>query len=208
MVDNRGMYGFRPHRPVTLLDARTYKVADTYQASLAGNVDLGVGDVVILTSAGTVALCPGTESTEGAPFGVIVAVNHYFDGQVLSGGDVVPGGSTGGGVHERQASVEVIEAGKILWEVAVDDAVLTTRAAYETLVNNNIQLVNADDVTGRASPKLDRSTAATTETHGWRIVGVSPAVENRDFTGANVKLLVQGNAVTGAGAAATRVAGI
>jgi hypothetical protein len=45
----------------------------------------------------------------------------------------------------------------------------------------------------RCNPVLDISTHATTAALMFRIVGVSKSRENADFSGANVKLLVQLN---------------
>lgn len=214
MADNKFHYGFRPAGNVSSLDIRTYKVADAYQASLGGSVDLGVGDVVIKVSTGTVALCPGTEGTEGQPFGVVMYVARYYDGTHITSGQTIPGGSTGAGIHGRQSVVGILPLSNgQLWEVCVDDkTTATTRAAYELFVNENVQLVNSDSgsINGvpRAWPQLDISGHAVTAGHGWRIVEISGSKDNRSFAESNVKLIVEGNDTSGAGDAATKIAGI
>lgn len=216
MADNVRKYGFRWYQGNhnTCPKPREFHVADAYQATIDGggtNVDLNIGDPVKYVADGSVALA----NTTDVVYGIIVGIAQVYvsaDGGVRPR-DRVPGGTTGGGNLERQTRVLVVPARAGIWEVDVDDIVTaTTEAAYRALIHSNVEHVCPGDTTDsarpKAAPRIDISTTNTTAGHGWRIVGISKTLDNRDFSGANVKVLVMVNDSSEAGAAATTVAGV
>lgn len=200
MADNVQRYGFRLFRGQSGQYVHPIKryVADAYQATsdgAASNVDLNPGDPVKLVSDGTVALAITTNDV----WGIVAAVNPYWNGTAMTPGSRLPGATTGGGIFERKSSVMIWElTPDMLFEADCDDAVTaTTRAAYEAFVGENVDHVCLADVTNagrpKANPRLDISGHATTHTLGWRIRAVSESLDNQDFSGANVKLIVSCN---------------
>lgn len=206
MVDNRPGYGFRWARewngcdvpkPITCLVATG--TAFNVNAGAQG-VGLGKGDLVTWNSTtGTVTLCDGSEGGSGtvAPLGVIVGVAPYWDAtkSKMVFGEVLPSATAWGTVQARRSELYVVPVTAGLWEVDCDDAVTaTTEAAYQAFVGENLDHINAG-ASGqtRAYPKLDISGHATTDSLKWRIVGISKTRDNKDFSGANVKLIVQAN---------------
>lgn len=203
MADNRPAYGFRPWkalggRNVPLPLECIVATAEAFNVTNgAQGVGLGPGDVVTQLSTGGVTLCPGTETTIGVPFGVVVGVKPYWNAtkSVMEYGPVLPSATAWGTVLERQSKLMVVPIDWFIWEVDVDDATTaTTLAAYQAFIGENVDMVNtgASGET-RAKPKLDIQTHAATNTITFRIVGVSPSQDNQDFSGANVKLLVRAN---------------
>jgi hypothetical protein len=215
MADNEAYYGFRPymgnHKGGGTCHPKTVRctVATAYQAQDDGSgfsVDLNIGDPVKLVSTGTIALANTTESV----FGIVAGFEYYWDGDVMRPTNKLPGGNAWGTVEERRPWVHVIPANACLWEVDVDDSTTaTTFAAYQAFVFENVEHtcvgVSAD---ATATPKLDISGHATTAGLGWRIEGVSQTKSNRDFSGANVKLIVSCNTSQDSGQAATTIAGV
>ena len=217
MANNRLNYGFRwsmganSGRPCPA--PIEMAVADAYQAQVGGsNVDLGTGDPVALVSSGTVKLAAGSEGTPDLIFGIIVGVAQYWDGTRVVRGDVVPGGSTGGGLLDRQSRVLVVPAKAGLWEVDVDEnSTATTEAAYRAFIGENADHVLVRTQVRqkyRALPELDISSHATTAALQWRIMDVSRTRDNEDFSGEQVKLIVAVNESSEPGSAATTVSGV
>jgi hypothetical protein len=210
MTDNVACYGFRLHRslvgeplPVEEMIVATAQSFDVNGG--AANVGLGPGDPVIKLAAGGVNLCDGTEGAGGAlsPYGIVMGVGPYWDAadgvMRYSKTGVLPSDVAWGTVQARQSKVYVLRVDKAIWEVDVDDIVTaTTEATYEALIGANVDpiLTGAAGET-RAKPMLDINTVNTTSTLIWRIVGLGNPVRNRDFAGANVKLLVTGNVIQG-----------
>lgn len=196
-MDNRARYGFRPYRcsfgefnPVPM------RVADAYQGTLGGvNCDLNVGDPVVMVAAGTVEHAAVT----GNIWGVVVQALQYYDtsnARIVSPvpGNRIPGASTGGGLADRMSIVMVLPCIGITWEIDADDIVTaTTFATYMALQGENADIsYTAVTATRKAWPRLDVSDhkAATAQ---LRILEISPSRENVDFSGANVKMLVEVN---------------
>lgn len=216
MADNTARYGFRWHKgnQNTCPKGMEFPVADAYQAKAddtTTNVDLNIGDPVKLVAGGTVALA----NTTDVVFGIIVGIARVYSSTlgVVAPINRVPGATTGGGLLDRQTRVLVVPAKAGVWEIDADDAVTaTTEAAYRALVNKNVEHTCVADTTNanlpKANPKIDISATATTAGLGWRIVGVSKTADNRDFSGANVKMLVMVNDSNEAASAATNVAGV
>ena len=217
MGDNTKRYGFRwstaangrgcPN-PISKVVASGYQGAAD---AAAGDVDLRIGDLVKLVAGGTVALANTTE----AVFGVIVGFEPYYNAAkgVMEPTNRLPGASAWSG-EARAAKAKVVPVdGAALWEADCDDqATAVTEAAYRALEGKNAQFVcpgvNLGGVNPSADPRIDISTQATTAGHGLRLVKLSPTMENQDFTGLNVKFLVQFNKIQAAGAAATTIAGV
>jgi hypothetical protein len=204
MADNLQRYGFRvcqgrhaPHEnPIKK------KVASGYQATTA---DLHIGDPVSLVSDGTVALAA---AGSGLIYGVITQILPYWDGTKMVFNDRLPGGTAPGTtIVDRFSYVMVQRAFGTIFEVDVDDAVTaTTLAAYQAFIEENCDHAFSVDATAKKSfPRLDISTHAVTATLQWRIVGISETGDNRDYSGAYVKLLVQANVVSEGGVVALGV---
>jgi hypothetical protein len=198
-MDNRAKYGFRPYRcSFGELNPVPMRVADAYQGTLGGvNCDLNVGDPVAMVAAGTVEHAAVT----GVIWGVIAEAVQYYDasnGRIVSPvpGNRIPGASTGGGLADRMSIVMVWPAMGITWEVDADDIVTaTTFLTYMALQGENADIsYTGVTATRKAWPRLDISDhkAATAQ---LRILEVSPTRENIDFSGANVKMLVEVNEV-------------
>ena len=202
MANNVHKYGFRPVKPwkgTQTPEGLECAVADSYQATsdgAASNVDLNVGDPVLLVSTGTVGLATTTVDV----WGIICAIKPYWNGSAMTYGNRLPGGTTGGTLISRQSRVMVIPVEQYVWEIDVDEnTTATTYAAYQAFIGENADHTCVADVTNasrpKANPRLDISGHNTTNSLGWRIVGISDSLENADFTGTNVKLHVVCNNV-------------
>ena len=213
MADNRKSYGFTWSTaanggkscpaPIEMF------VADAFQGQDDGSgfsVDLNANDPVKLVSDGSVALANTTDNV----WGIVVGFVRHFDGTRIARDSKLPGGSTGGGLLERQSRILVIPARAGLWAVQVDDkTTATTEAAYQALLGENVNHVCAGvtaDLT--ADPQLDISSHNTTATLDWRLVGIDKNLSNADFSQSNVSLIVESNISTGGGAAATPHVGV
>jgi hypothetical protein len=155
-------------------------------------VPLSVGDPVTLDDDGGIALCAA--AGDAPVFGIIVGFGPYWDGTKMVRGNSLPSGNTWGTIEERRPYVWVVPASTGFWEVDADDAVTaTTETAYRLMINFNIDHIYAATDTTKAVPLVDISLAAATANMQWRIVDVSPTMENQDFSGSNVKLIVAVN---------------
>jgi hypothetical protein len=97
---------------------------------------------------------------------------------------------------ERRSILDVIPAAGNYFEIDCDDAsTATTYAAYLAFIGEAADHtfdVGTVERAGYANPKLDISTHLNSAGQ-WKIVGVSRTMNNRDFTGLNVKLIVEIN---------------
>jgi hypothetical protein len=198
MADNTARYGFRWVRSLTGPSAppiQAMRVASAYTASPGGtDVDLNVGDPVELLSTG---YCQLVTASSGVIYGVIAGIAPYWDGSKMTFGTKLPKGTTYGSVQERTSWIYVIPVQNQVFEVDVDDAsTATTEAGYLALVGENADhAYSASSTTLRATPKIDISTHATTNTLQWRIVDIAKRIPNLDFSGANMKIEVTANVV-------------
>lgn len=207
MADNRIGYGFRlVQTPSAHVNPIMKIVATAESFDVSGglqNAALGAGDVVTLVSTGGVTLANGNETTPSNPYGVIMAVLPYYDATIgLSGAmrpsSTLPSDLSWGTNLSRQSKLLIMPflPGQ-LWEVDVDDiTTATTEAAYQALIGENVSMINtaaASTVPPRVAPKIDISTHAVTATLCFTIAAVSPTLDNVDFAGANVKLLITPN---------------
>jgi len=202
MANNVHKYGFRWARSVNGNQdppVIEFTVADAYQAKAddtTTSVDLNVGDPVKMVNTGTVALAVTTNDV----FGIVTAVLPYWNGTAMTPSNRLPGATTGGGILERKSRVLVTPVKAGYWECDVDDnSTATTEAAYLAFIHENVDHTCVGDTTDanrpKADPRLDISGHATTNTLGWRIMGISKTLENVDFSGTNVKLIVDCNNV-------------
>lgn len=213
MANNTSKYGFRPafggQGGIPCPKPQRMSVASAYQGqddASGFSVDLNIGDPVSLVSTGTVGLANGGDPV----WGVIVGFGYYWDGEVMTPTNRLPGGNTWGTVEERRPWVWVVPANACQWEVDVDEnTTATTFAAYQLLVGQNIdhQCVG-DATTAQARPLLDMATVTVAADTTWRIEAVSQTQDNRDFSGERVKLIVSCNESQAAGQAATTIVGV
>ncbi len=204
-MDNTARYGFRwlrgnasgPKPPIVECFLATGASFDV--SGGAQNVRLRAGDPVLRGNGGDVNLANGTENagTAAAAFGIIAGFKPYWNGTTMLFEDSLPSDQVYGSVLERQLKILVIPlAPGMQFEIDVDDIVTaTTEAGYQAFIGENCQHQLTGAVgAAHAFPKLDISTHANTATFPWRIVGISKTFENIDFSGANVKLIVEANA--------------
>lgn len=215
MADNVAEYGFRFHRGGNGVDfpkGVEMFVADAVDSEddAAANCDIRPGDPVKLVSDGTVNLAKTTEKV----YGIVQAVLGVYDSTNGTYGvsNRIPNGATGGGILDRRTRVLVVPAKGVVWEIDVNDAVTaTTEAAYQAFCGENAEHVCVRALSNgnyAAFPKLAIAGRAVTAGLGWRIVGISKTQKNKDFSGANVKLLVMVNDSNEAGSAATNEVGV
>lgn len=148
-------------------------------------------------STGGVTICEGVEGAAGgdAVYGIIVGVLPYYDAaqNLMVPANALPSDIAWGTVLERQSKLLVVPADAGIWEIDCDDATTaTTEAAYQAFIGENCDHTLAGASGTKLNPRLDIS-AHGTATQQWRIVGISPTVNNRDFSGLYVKLLVKVN---------------
>lgn len=203
MADNPAtIYGFQwsagNFRPVP--PTRTAVVATGIDFSVNGtsvDFDLNPGDPITLLAGGTVDVCEGFEASGNTALRVLGIYQgcRYWDGTKMVVSAKCPSNVAWGTIEERRTEVLYIPAEAGLWEVMVDDAsTATTEAGYRAFIGENCDhsLAGRDTATLMLNPRLDISTHVTT-TAQWRIRGISQSVANMDFSGANVRLIVEVN---------------
>lgn len=207
MAANLHLYGIRfletkngSNMPSPILK----RVASGYAPAINGRTDtalaLHIGDPVHALSTGYVQLCAGQEAAGAAAEtvdGIIVGIEQYYDGEkIVRAGHKVPYGTAYGTVFERETRVMVIPTANNYFEIDCDDAsTFTTYATYLAAIGEAADHtfdVGTVDRAGYANPRLDISTHSTS-TAQWKIVDISKSKNNRDFSGLNVKLVVEIN---------------
>jgi hypothetical protein len=206
MANNKHFYGFRwvrnmygaPDQPPII----EMPIVSGLQPQGAGavSVDLRIGDPVKQLSTGGIDLAAAGDALI---FGVIVGFTPVWDGTKMVPRSKWPGATSyGSGLTpiERQTRARIVLAPGQVFEIDCDDATTaTTQQAYLALVGENCDHILPTDVTDSSNPKadpfLDISTHGTA-TAQWRILGLSSRMENADFSGLNVKLLVTANELT------------
>lgn len=214
MADNVHKYGFRWYSgnpsPMPAPIKMTVATGQDHQDDTSTSVLIRPGDPIKLVSTGGANIALTTNSV----YGICVGIGPVWDGTAMSFRRTFPNQNSWGTVEGRRPWIYVVPAKAGIWEIDVDDSTTaTTYAGYVAFINENTEHTVPGSATidpaGRvADPKLDISLHATTAGLGWRIVGISDTVENKDFSGANVKLLVTVNESQEAGSAATNVAGV
>lgn len=200
MADNRHKYGFRfyatqsgAQRPAAFEGI----IASAYAGDVGGSVGVSIGDPVVRLADGTYELAQDTNTSDRL-YGVIVGIRGKVDANGKARPcSYLPSGTTYA-LEETTSKVMIVPFSDHIWEIDVDDVVTaTTLAAYRALMGLNADFVYSRDTSNadkpRANPVLDISTANTTAALHFRLVDVSKTQENQDFSGANVKVLVQLN---------------
>lgn len=201
MADNTHFYGFRwwqgNSHPCPYGKRMHVATGQDDQDDANNSIDINVGDPVTLLATGGVTVADGSGGTPAKIYGIVVGVDQWYDSNA---GAVTPAKkyknqTSWGTVESRRGYVRVVPASAGIWEIDVDDATTaTTLATYRALINSNADHANPGNTTETsADPKLDVSSAAADDQLQWRIVDVSPTLENQDYSGANVKLLVRVN---------------
>lgn len=202
MADNRHKYGFRFYSSITGV-GRTAAIEGTIATAYAPlintneSVGLSIGDPVQKLTDGSYALAGDTTTAGAVPFGVIVG---FLNVKVDANGKARPSSYYPSGTayttKANETRVAILPFGRDLWEIDHRNGALTTEAAYKAISEHNADLVYTRDITNpdrpRANPQLDLTSTGSATAH-FRIFGVSKSCENVDFSGANVKLLVQLN---------------
>ena len=205
MADNPVRYGFRAVKsrygggnlPVEKAWVATSASFDVNGG--ASNVVLGEGDLIIAVSDGSVTLAIGSEGTDSSTIlGVVCGIKQYYDtatGTMTARGPGIPSDLAWGTNLARRSELYYIPIEAAIWAAQCDDnTTFTTEATYSDAIWENITLVNTGaSGTNRAAPKLDISENATTNTHPFKIVGLSQTAGNQDYSGANVELYVISN---------------
>jgi hypothetical protein len=195
---NANKYGFRWVRAMqgsTVPKPQQMRVASGYQAAPgAVNVDLNIGDPVIMVSDGTVALAAAGNAT----FGVVVGIKPYWNATKgrLEFGTALPGGTTYTGTEEQVSTVHVLPvAGQVFEAVCDDGTTAILKATFITYIGENVD-ISINQVSGSrlASPKLHITGHGTSNALVWRIVDVGQGPD-ADFTVINAPLLVTCNLV-------------
>lgn len=167
------------------------------------NLNLNVGDPVKIDASGGISLAGGAENgqTSQSIWGVVMGFGGqgYYNGTRMVRSPFLPSGVTYGTSIDRQSIVMVAPISQGFWEIDCDDIVTaTTLLAYQAFVGENCDhqlaaaVASAPSLT--ANPVLDISTHnPATAGLSFRIVQVSPSLENQDFTGQWVKMIVSIN---------------
>lgn len=203
MADNRHKYGFRFYASMTGV-GRTAAIEGVIASGYAPlintneSVGLSIGDPVQKLTDGTYALAGDTTTSGAVPFGVIVGILNVkvdYAATKARPASYYPSGTTYT-TKANETRVAILPFGRDLWEIDHRNGALTTEAAYRAISEHNADLVYTRDITNperpRANPQLDLTSTGSATAH-FRIFGVSKTFENQDFSGANVKLLVQLN---------------
>jgi len=200
MADNTNRYGFRWRKSINGAGQPKpirYRLASGLQPTAGGtNVDFHVGDPVKILSTGYADMAVGSEGTQTAIYGIAVGFSPEYDGVTMQPRNKHTGGQGAYGTnYERENYVWVVPAEGQIFEVDCDDnTTATTYAAYLAFIGENADMVLSADTTNsndpKANPKLDISSHATTSTLQWRILDIGQTLENADFSGNYVKLLV------------------
>jgi hypothetical protein len=215
MGDNRHQYGFRWARAwnsTAVPPVNEVPVASGLAFTLNGGAacDINEGDPVTRLNTGYVTVCEGTENTALSALGIVQGIGNHgcvFDGTNMSPiNKVVNGGGVYGTNFERQTKLMITPADAGYWELDCDDkTTATTYAAYLAFFEENVDIVLTAGSEPKLDPMIDISTHAVTATLKWRIVQVSDTMENKDFSGKYVKLIIKANVWQGAASTALGV---
>lgn len=150
------------------------------------------GDVLKLMADGSVAVALAGETI----YGIMDGVDQYLESGVLRKGTYLPANTVWGTNLANQSKVRVILAAGVTFEVDADDGVTAnTEAAFNALIGTNCDHAvgaGGSTINGISSHALDISTFTAIASAGWRIVGLSPRLDN-DFTSTRAKVLVTVN---------------
>ena len=205
MADNDHLYGFRwvkganGGKPCPEPEVLTIANAQDDQDQSANSIDINIGDTLLYTADGGAIVAKTTTIVSWICVGV---EGHWSAEQGVWVRDKkIPNQTTWGTLQERSSRILAVPADAGVWEIDCDTIHTTaTWAGYQALINLNVEhTVPGRTATTDADPYIDISAAANTAGMGWRIVGISPRVD-QDFTGNYVKMLVKVNESGQAGA--------
>jgi len=202
MADNKHQYGFRwsvayNGKPCPQPMVKHVATAQDDKDDAGVSIGMRAGDPVKLVTTGGVIVA----LTTNAVWGIVVGILPYWDGTKMVIGSKLPNQTTWGTIESRRSKVLVVPASAGVWEIDCDvsAAAYDTEGEYQAFVGENTEHVVPGGTatlvapTDSADPYLDISEHATTNTLGWRIEGVAPTLENQDFSGEYVKMLVTVN---------------
>lgn len=204
-VANRVMYGIRFHSTKSgsnQVSPKLARFASGYQPAVNGVADtaLGIrkGDPIHALSTGYFQLAAGNEAAANAAEtvdGIVVGIEQYYDGEkMIRAGNRLPYNTVYGTNYQRESRVWYIPTEGNLFEIDVDDAATATTYATYLALRGEVcdhRLKTGSEADGKAWPRLDISThVAPASSAQWKIEDVSRSINNKDFAGANVKLIV------------------
>lgn len=204
MADNQAQYGFRwvgnqygmpypkPMRGIAATGQNWNVNGD------ATNLNLNVGDPVFVNANGTLAIAGGSEASGGvsvATTGIVVGFGPVFNGTRKVPQTFLQSGVAWGTNRENAPDIYFIPVEMGLWEIDCNDNVTaTTRAAYQLFVGENADsILTPNDAQLLVNPLLNIGSHNTTAALQYRIRDISSSILNQDFSGKNVKLIVQIN---------------
>lgn len=198
-MDNIAVYGFRHISGPKNFQQFIVAASTSFDVSGgAQNVYLRPGDVVLRAADGGIDLCNGSETTAQAPFGVVAGIDFQYNAAtgLMEKNDGLASDIDYSTDLNRQSKVIVIPFSRDqIWEVDADDAVtFTTKAAYQAAQGLNFNFINKGASGERwANPRIDISSAATTDSLMFNFANLANTANNRDFSGLYVKLFVRPN---------------
>lgn len=162
------------------------------------------GDPLKRLDTGYAILCPGVEDAAGtgivSSIMVSVAESGYWNGTEMTFGTYLPSGIAYGTNESRRTYVKAIPVDGQLFEIAIVNDGITTKAGLLALLNenadHNLTLFATGAAGPKALPKLD-FVATPTTTAQWRVVDFSENVELRDYSGLYPKCIVEANEALG-----------
>ena len=173
--------------PINLIGSRVYAGA-TRMIPIASDSATAIfnGDVVALTSAGTLEKDTGTDSA--TPIGVFMGCEYTDATYGLTHRQFYPGGVTASDIVAY-----VCDDPDVLFKVAVVSSGTTIGGVTQTNVGNNAVLVqnSGSTATGKSGVAVD-DTTGTTSTFPVRIVDVIP--ETANTSGSYTEVIVKWNA--------------
>lgn len=201
MADNLPYYGFRwwkgkvNSNGFPIMETGFLASGHTYTPNGGSACGIRVGDPVRKATTGNFVIADGVEGAGGGLtiYGIVANILQYYDGnELVRGATRIPSGQGVWGTnYEIQTLIQVIPVFGNEFEVDIDDAAAANDTFGELQAMNGhfcdhrLQVAAA----GYVTPKIDISVQSTS-TQQWTIRGPSPTMQNRDYTGANTKIIV------------------
>lgn len=207
---NKRRYGFREFQNKSGEGAPLmhYSVATGYdgQDGSGNSVVIRPGDPVKRVNTGTIALAGAGDEV----LGIVQEIEAYWNGTAMTRGKNLPNQNTWGTVEARRPWIGIKYAKSCIWECDFDEIgsswtspIADTYAGYFSAIGSNFDHVLTGDTTNTtAQPEINGDTLATTDAT-WRMEGISPTFDNKDYTTVYVKgLFVINESEEGGSAAA------
>ena len=176
MANTDGPHGFIPVRHISGGCASTFRVA-----LAAGNGSIGVGDLLVIDSTGTITGRSAASPAAGTVWGVAAEPKAASAGGTIL---TYPGNST-------------------VFEGQTDNG--TGTATAQTCVGNNINIVDTAPSNGISQQELDETSATTTNTLAFKIVGLYPVVGNAFGEFNRLEVMLNKHVLGGLGDGATGI---